>query len=95
IPYAGEDPQAIGLKIKRVIHKTYLDVDEIGSEAAAATAVVMDIIVSASQRKPPPPPPFIFRADKPFLFLLRDRRTGLILFMGRYVKPPAQHGPDR
>lgn len=87
-PYPGENPLAVGLKIKRVIHKTYLDVDEIGSEAAAATAVVMDVIVTGSRRAPPPPPPFIFRADKPFLFLLRDRRTGLILFIGRYVKAP-------
>jgi len=92
-PYPGEDPRAIGLKIKHVIHKTYLDVDETGSEAAAATAVVMDVIVSGLRRAPPPPPPFIFRADKPFLFLLRDRRTGLILFMGRYVKPQAEAAP--
>jgi serpin B len=92
-PYPGEDPRASGLKIAHVIHKTYLDVDEIGSEAAAATAVVMNIIVSARRVGPPPPPPFLFRADKPFLFLLRDRRTGLILFMGRYVKPPADVKP--
>lgn len=94
IPYPGEDPRAIGLKIKHVIHKTYLDVDEIGSEAAAATAVVMDIIVTSAKSDPNPPPPFIFRADKPFFFLLRDRRTGLILFMGRYVKPQAHQAPD-
>jgi serpin B len=87
-PYAGEDPRAIGLKIAKVIHKAYLDVDEFGSEAAAATAVVMDVVVTA-RGGPPPPPPFIFRADKPFLFLLRDRRTGLILFIGRYVKADA------
>jgi serpin B len=89
-PYPGEHPRAKGLKIAHVIHKTYLDVDESGSEAAAATAVVMDVIVTGTQRGPPPPRPFIFRADKPFLFLLRDLRTGLILFVGRYVKPDAQ-----
>lgn len=94
-PYPGEDPNAIGLKIAHVIHKTYLDVDETGSEAAAATAVVMNIIVTSSRRRgPPPPPPFLFCADKPFLFLLRDRRTGLILFMGRYVKPPSDVTPS-
>lgn len=86
-PYPGEDPLAIGLKISHVIHKSYLDVDESGSEAAAATAVAMQIIPTAS---PPSPPPFVFRADKPFLFLLRDRRTGLILFIGRYVKPGSE-----
>lgn len=93
VPYPGEVPQAIGLKIARVIHKTYLDVNETGSEAAAATAVVMDVVVTGARRGPPPPPPFLFRADKPFLFLLRDRRTGLILFMGRYVEPSAEATP--
>ncbi|MCW1428774.1 serpin family protein [Novosphingobium sp. JCM 18896] len=82
------EPESAGLKIRKVIHQAYLDVDEAGSEAAAATAVIMDIVTSG-RRGPPPPPPFIFRADKPFLFLLRDRRTGLILFMGRYVAPSA------
>jgi serpin B len=86
-PYPGEVLGAIGLKIKKVIHQTYLDVDERGSEAAAATAVMMDVVVTG-RRIPPPPPPFIFRADKPFLFLLVDKRTNLILFIGRYVAPP-------
>ncbi len=82
IPQPGE---MVGLEIARVIHKAWLDVDEEGAEAAAATAVVgsagiSDIVVTG-------PPPIIFRADKPFLFVLRDRRTGLMLFMGRYVGP--------
>lgn len=77
------------LKIGKVIHKTYLDVDEVGSEAAAATAIV-EVVVSGM--RVPPRPSSVFRADKPFLFLLRDRRTGLILFMGRYVKAPAESG---
>lgn len=84
----SSEPSAVGLKISKVIHQTYLDVDEAGSEAAAATAVIMDIVITG-RKVGPLPPPFIFRADKPFLFLLRDRRTGLILFMGRYVAPPA------
>jgi serpin B len=84
-PYP-EDPKALGFRIGKVIHQTFLDVDEEGSEAAAATAVTEIMVTS---RRPPPPPPVIFRADKPFLFMLRDRRTGLILFMGRYVTPPA------
>lgn len=88
-PYPGEVPGATGLKIKKVIHQTYLDVDEQGSEAAAATAVMMDVVVSG-RRIPPPPPPLIFRIDKPFLFLLVDKRTNMILFIGRYVAPPQQ-----
>ena len=86
-PFPGEVPGASGLKIKKIIHQTFLDVDEQGSEAAAATAVLMDVVVTGARRGPPPPPPFVFRADKPFLFLLRDHRTNLILFMGRYVTP--------
>jgi serpin B len=89
LPYPGGNPYATGLKIAHVIHKAWLDVDEEGAEAAAATGVVMnetavsEIVVLRSK------PPVIFRADKPFLFVLRDQRTGLVLFMGRYVAPPS------
>lgn len=85
----SSDVEDHGLQIKHVIHQTFLDVDEKGAEAAAATAVVMDIIVSGLRRGPPPPPPVIFRADRPFLFLIRDTRSGAILFMGRFVAPSA------
>ena len=67
-----------GLFISAVIHKAFIDVNEEGTEAAAATAVVM--------RAPAPPNP-IFRADHPFLFLIRDNRTGSILFLGRVINP--------
>lgn len=87
LPYPGGDPNASGLKIAHVIHQTTIDVEEEGTEAAAATAVVMDMIVTGRRAGPPPPPPFIFRADHPFLFALVDNRTGMILFMGRYVTP--------
>ncbi|HEY2710215.1 MAG TPA: serpin family protein, partial [Caulobacteraceae bacterium] len=83
LPYAG-DPEATGLKIHEVVHQAWLDVDEEGAEAAAATAVIPEITVSGLYRNRPPA---IFRADRPFLFVLRDKRTGLILFMGRYVAP--------
>jgi serpin B len=62
-------------------------VEEQGSEAAAATAVVRDIIITGTKRRTPEPPPFVFRADKPFLFVLRDHRTKMILFIGRYTGP--------
>jgi serpin B len=85
LPYPGGNPLAGGLTIAHVIHKAWLDVDEEGAEAAAATGVVMTEEIVVAERRPPP---VVFRADKPFLFVLRDRRTGLILFMGRYVAPP-------
>ena len=70
------------LFISAVLHKAFVEVNEEGTEAAAATAVVMSL------RSMPLPPP-IFRADHPFLFLIRDTRTDSILFMGRLVNPEA------
>jgi serpin B len=64
-----------------VIHKTFLEVNEQGTEAAAATAVVGAGGVSLAPRPPD------FKADHPFLFLLRDKSTGAILFFGRVSKP--------
>ncbi len=68
------------LYISAVIHKAFVDVNEEGTEAAAATAVVMTL------RSAPRPSP-VFRADHPFLFLIRDNRTGSILFLGRVAEP--------
>jgi serine protease inhibitor len=69
------------LTIARVVQKLDLRVDEQGTEAAAATAVM------ASRSIAPPNPLIRMVVDKPFLFALRDQRTGLILFMG-YVGSP-------
>lgn len=68
------------LFVKDVIHKAFIDVAEKGTEAAAATAVIMK---DASI-------PFVdlsVRADRPFLYFLRDQPTGAILFMGRVLDP--------
>lgn len=73
------------LYISAVIHKAYIEVNEEGTEAAAATAVVM--VRPTTSFAAPPPPPFVFRADHPFLFLIRDNKTGSILFMGRVTDP--------
>ena len=80
------DPNDHPVKLGPIIHQTFLDVDEFGSEAAAATAVIEVIVTGTSRR--PPPPPVVFRADHPFLLLVRDVRTGAILFIGRYTGPP-------
>jgi len=75
-------PAAEALHIDRVFHKAFVDVTEEGTEAAAASAVVM------APRGAPRPPP-VFRADRPFVFLIRDRASGSILFLGRLVRPGA------
>ncbi len=69
------------LYISAVVHKAFVDVNEEGTEAAAATAV---IIREKAIRIAP-----TFRADHPFLFLIRDTRNGSILFLGRIVDPKA------
>ena len=68
------------LYISAVLHKAFVEVNEEGTEAAAATAVVM--VKSAA-----PSPPVVFRADHPFLFLIRERPSGSILFLGRLLNP--------
>jgi len=70
------------LSIDAVIHKAYVDVNEEGTEAAAATAVITHRKLGAYQM-----PPLIFRADHPFMFLIRDNRSGSILFIGRVINP--------
>ena len=66
------------LFISAVVHKAFVDVNEEGTEAAAATAVVMQLL---SYSDPPPE----FRADHPFLFLIRHNPSGSILFLGRII----------
>lgn len=75
-----------GLTISAAIHKAYIDVNEKGTEAAAATSTVMR---ATAMRRVIPEQPVVFRADHPFVFLIRDRHAGSILFMGR-VEDPAQ-----
>jgi serpin B len=70
------------LSVSAVVHKAFISVDEKGTEAAAATAVIIGIPPSVGVVKPPPLPLVV---DHPFIFLIRDRQTGLILFMGKVV----------
>jgi serpin B len=69
--------------ISEVIHKAYVDVNEEGTEAAAATAVTMRAMAMPAPQAPPP----VFRADHPFVFMIRDNRSASILFMGRMADP--------
>lgn len=71
------------LKIDRVIHKAFVDVNEEGTEAAAATAVTMMPTSAAPVRRQH----YTFRADHPFLVAIRDRSSGAILFLGRCADP--------
>jgi serpin B len=80
--FSGMTPDPAGLFISDVIHKAFMDVNEEGTEAAAATAVVMTLGTAA---RPGPVP--VFRADHPFVFLIRDKTSGSILFIGRVLDP--------
>ena len=69
------------LFLSAVIHKAFVDVNEEGTEAAAATGMVA--CTSALIPREPP----VFRADHPFVFMIRDNRNGGILFLGRITNP--------
>jgi len=71
------------LSISAVIHKAYVEVNEQGTEAAAATGIAMTTAMAR------PMQPEEFHADHPFLFLIRDQRSGAILFIGRVADPTA------
>ncbi len=68
------------LYVSSVLHKAFVDVNEEGTEAAAATGIVVGVTAM-------PPPPVEFKADHPFLFIIRHKPTGGVLFIGRLVDP--------
>jgi serpin B len=73
---------ATSLYISHVIHKAWIEVTEEGTEAAAATALSVAVGSAAPQA-----PRLVFRADHPFIFLIRDRISGSLLFIGRMADP--------
>jgi serpin B len=75
------------LHIRKVLHRAFVEVNEEGTEAAATTAV--DVAACLAAPGVDIQKPFIptFKADHPFLFLIRDKKTGAILFLGRVVDP--------
>ncbi len=71
------------LTISKALHKAFVEVDEKGTEAAAATAIVVALTAMPGE----PEEPKVFRADRPFLFLIRHNASGAILFAGRMTDP--------
>jgi len=80
--FTGMSPSGKKLFISDVLHKAVVEVNEEGSEAAAATAVVV-----ATDSYNPLTEPATFRADRPFVFTIRENKTGTVLFLGRYSGP--------
>ena len=74
----GEEP----LTISEVVHKAFVEVNEEGTEAAAATGVVMALCAFMPEEEPK-----VFKADHPFLFFIRDRKTNTVFFCGRLIYP--------
>lgn len=80
--FSGMTDAKPGLKVEAVIQKAFIEVNEEGTEAAAATAVMMGLRCAIPTR-----PPIMFKADRPFIFLIRDKKTNIILFMGKVLDP--------
>ncbi|CAF1616494.1 unnamed protein product, partial [Didymodactylos carnosus] len=73
------------LEISKVIHKAFVEVNELGTEAAAATAVVSSM---SGARLPPVKPLSIeFRCDRSFIYMIREHGSSITLFQGRFIKP--------
>lgn len=78
-----EPPHDESLYISRVFHQAMVEVNEEGTDAAAATAIVHTRLSKSFGPAPVP----VFRADHPFLFAIRDKNSGAILFLGRVDIP--------
>ena len=78
--FSGVDGRPGWLYIGAVLHQTYVDVNEEGTEAAAATPVMSKPTAAEGE-------PRVFRADHPFLFAIREPRGGALLFLGRVTDP--------
>ncbi|KAM3341968.1 hypothetical protein P3S68_026934 [Capsicum galapagoense] len=77
-----DSAEAKALFVSNMFHKSFIEVNGGGTEAAAATAAVIKV-----SRKFEAPPDFV--ADHPFLFLIRDESTGVVLFTGSVLNPRA------
>ena len=79
VDVSSPNSDKVSLAIGDVVHQVFVEVEEKGTEAAAATAIGI-VVTSARIEKPKE-----FRANHPFVFLIRDRRTKAILFIGRFT----------
>ncbi|XP_010509595.1 PREDICTED: serpin-ZX [Camelina sativa] len=81
---ASEALKALGLEVplSTIVHKSCIEVDEVGSKAAAAAAVMY-----IGGCRGPSPKKYDFVADHPFLFLVKENRSGLALFLGQVMDP--------
>ena len=70
------------LQISKFIHKAFIDADEAGTEAAAASAAIIGLKSVLHET-----PPRVVKLDRPFIFIIYDKPTGAILFLGRVVNP--------
>jgi serpin B len=77
--FSGISARPNSLLVSDVVQKTFVSVDEVGTEAAAATGIPLNPSVSIALE------PLVFKADHPFLFAIRDRKSGKVLFMGRFT----------
>jgi serpin B len=83
VPNIGTPPPGMVLYVDKVLHRGFVEVNEQGAEAAAVTAVIVNFKDKGGAEDLTP----VFRADHPFLFVIRDNRSGCILFVGRLVEP--------
>lgn len=77
------------LFLQYVIHKTFVQIDEQGAEAAAVTGMTVGVTSAA-----PPLKEFEFVADRPFYFAIQDRSTGIVLFLGSMADPVWPQEPE-
>lgn len=69
------------LVVDDIYHQAVIKVDELGTEAAAATGMLAEVVSA------PAKPPAEFNADHPFMFVIKDNKTGAILFLGQVNQP--------
>ena len=79
--FSGMSDAGLAPYISNIIHQTFIEVDEKGTEAAAATAVVMSELSAGNQH--------FFNANSPFLYMIKQNDTGNIIFMGTMKDPTA------